>query len=88
MGKEKCKFGVKQVNWFGMIFDKQGMRPDPAKVQIIKAWPRPTDKTSVKSTVQFCQVFMRPGAGKTYADVTHPLRRLTAKSVQFKWTKE
>ena len=31
---------------------------------------------------------MRPGAGRTYADVTHPLRRLTAKSVQFKWTQE
>ena len=73
-----------------MIFDKQGMRPDPAKVQVIQKWP-PADKTAIKSfllTVQICQVFMRPGAGRTYADVTQPLRKLTAKSVPFKWTTE
>ena len=89
--KEKCKFGVREVMWFGMIYSKQGMRPDPAKVQLIKEWPRPQDKSGVKSflqTVQFCQVFMRPGQGRTYADVTLPLRRLTAKSVRFAWTKE
>ena len=31
---------------------------------------------------------MRLGGGRTYADVTLPLRRLTAKSVTFEWTKE
>ena len=31
---------------------------------------------------------MRPGQGRTYSDVTLPLRRLTAKAVKFVWTKE
>ena len=30
---------------------------------------------------------MTPGAGKTYADVTQPLRSLTVKSVSLEWTK-
>ena len=50
--------------WFGHVYDKDGMSVDPAKVQIIKDWSRPKDKAGVKSflqTVQFCQVFMRPG---------------------------
>ena len=66
MRKEKCKFGVREVMWFGMIYNKQGMRADPAKVQLIRDWPRPQNKSAVKSflqTVQFCQVFMRPGQG-------------------------
>ena len=89
--KRKCQFGVSQVRWFGNIYSEQGMSPDPDKVKMIKAWPRPEDKAGVKSflqTVQFCQVFMRPGDGRTYSDVTKPLRCLTAKNVQFKWNKK
>ena len=33
-------------------------------------------------------MFMRPGAGRTYSDVTAPLRRLTVKSVKFVWDKQ
>ena len=87
--REKCRFGVSEVMWFGNIFNEQGMSADPAKVRLIKDWKRPEDKAGVKSFLQtaaFCQVFMRPGAGRTYADVTLPLRRLTAKSVKFEWT--
>ena len=64
---------------------------DPAKVEIIKDWARPKNKAAVKSflqIVQFCQVFMRPGQGRTYSDVTLPLRKLTSKSVRFEWTKQ
>jgi hypothetical protein len=85
--KDKCQFGVQEVTWFRMIFSKQGMSPDPEKVQIIKDWPVPEDKAAVKSflqTCQFIQEFMRPGAKRTYSDVTLPLRRLTAMNVRFK----
>ena len=54
-------------------------------------WPILQDKTGVKSflqIVQFCQVFMRPGAERTYADVSLPLKRLRVQSVPFKWTRE
>ena len=86
--KEKCEFGVPEVKWFGQIFSKQGMSPDPEKVDTIRNWPAPADKAEVKSflqTCQFSQPFMKPGGGRTYADVTAPLRRLTAKSVRFIW---
>ena len=89
--KSKCRLGVSEVLWFGHIYNKQGMSADPEKVQMIKNWNRPQDKAGVKSflqTVQFCQVFMRPGEGRTYSDVTLPLRRLTAKSVRFDWSKD
>jgi len=55
--KAKCKLGMSQVKWFGHIYSKQGMSAAPAKVEMIQAWPRPTDKSEVKSflqTVQFC----------------------------------
>jgi hypothetical protein len=88
--REKCKFGRQEVLWFGNIFSKQGMSPDPEKVSTIKAWPVPKDKAEVKSflqTVQFSGAYMKPKQG-TYSDVTKPLRDLTRQGVWFKWTKE
>ena len=37
--KEKCKLGQPEVTWFCNVFHRQGMSPDPAKVDNIKAWP-------------------------------------------------
>ena len=56
--RAKCQLGMPQVKWFKHIYSKQGMSADPAKVEMIQAWPQPTDKSEVKSflqTVQFCQ---------------------------------
>ena len=86
--REKCFFGQPQVCWFGNIYSKHGMSPDPRKVDMIKRWPEPEDKAAVKSflqTVQFCSTFMRPGNGRTYSDVTKPLRMLTRQGVRFVW---
>ena len=55
--REKCKLGQPEVIWFGNVFHKQGMSPDPDKVANIRAWPAPEDKAAVKSflqTTQFC----------------------------------
>ena len=89
--EEKCKLGQPQVLWFGNIFNKHGMSPDPEKVKTIQNWRRPEDKMGVKSflqTVQFSSAFMRPGNGESYADVTAPLRELTRHNVRFVWSAE
>ena len=31
---------------------------------------------------------MKPDDGRSYADITHPLRRLTALNVKFVWNKD
>ena len=75
--------------WFGHIYSKQGMSPDPAKVDHIKAWPAPKNKDEVKSflqTVQFVAQFMRSENGTPHSDVTAPLRYLTRQNVRFEWT--
>ena len=50
--------------FFGHVFSKEGMSPDPEKVEHIKSWPEPQDKSKVKSflqTVQFVAPYMRVG---------------------------
>ena len=41
--KEKCKFGQPEITWFGHVFTKKGMSPDPENVNHIKRWPMPKD---------------------------------------------
>ena len=92
--KEKCYLGRSQIKWLGNIYCKQVMSADPAKVEMIRAWPRPADKSEVKSflqTIQFCQVFMRPNQAaetRTFRHNPLPLRRLTVKNAEFNSTME
>ena len=82
LNSAKCLLGMPQVKWFGMIYSKQGMSKDPEKTEQVSRWKAPTDKSGVKSflqTIQFCKSFLKPKDGRTYADVTWPLRRLTNK---------
>ena len=50
--RKTCKLGKQVVVWFGHIYTKQGMSPDPAKVEHIWAWEPPRDKSEVKSFLQ------------------------------------
>ena len=90
--REKCEFGKPEVHWFGNTFNKHGMMADTEKVATVKSWPEPTDKSGVKSflqTAQFLAPFMRSRKrGRTFADITAPLRRLTGKGTHFRWGKE
>ena len=38
--------------------------------------------------MQFCPFYINPGGGRTYTDVTAPLRMLTDKSTCFEWSKD
>ena len=88
---EKCKLGKPKVKWFGHIYSKDGMSPDPEKCKVIKDWPEPTTIADVKSflqTVQFNSKFL---AGRprepSYPELTEPLRALTKKGAKFVWTR-
>ena len=64
--REKCRLGQPEV-MLGNVFHKGSMSPDPDKVDTIKGWPAPEDKTALKSflqTIQFCSPFMRAGEGQ------------------------
>ena len=90
---DKCKIKQTEVKWFGHIFSKAGMSPDPEKCEIIKDWPQPNNCKEVKSflqTVQFNAKFLGgQNSGDSYPVLTEPLRRLTKKNARFVWgTKE
>jgi len=44
----KCSFGVPKVDYLGHIISGQGVEVDPSKIEAIKAWPTPTNVTSLR----------------------------------------
>ena len=86
---EKCVFGQPKVKWFGNIYSRDGMSPDPEKCEVVHNWPEPKSCSSVKSflqTIQFNSKFLHGEPGEpSYPDLTEPLRVLTKKGATFYW---
>lgn len=82
----KCQFRVDKILFFGHIFDKKGMSPDPKKVEALVKTETPSNPTEVRSllsAVAFCSRFI-----PNFSTITAPLRRLTCKDREWKWSDE
>lgn len=81
---EKCRIKQDQVRFFGLVFDRNGVHPDPQKTTAIDAITAPT---SVKELQEFLGIvtYMSPFI-PNLATQTAPLRELMKKDVIFAWT--
>ena len=80
----------KELLWFGYVFGKEGLKPDPAKVQKLKDKGEPSSQEEVRSFLQAAQFngkFMWD-TEEAYSHTTQPLRKLLGKNVRFVWEKE
>ena len=44
LNPDKCHFGYKEIKFWGMIYNAEGMKPDPAKVDALKYISQPSNK--------------------------------------------
>ncbi|KAK7087115.1 hypothetical protein V1264_021205 [Littorina saxatilis] len=81
--EDKCYIKRKQVKFFGMIYDADGVHPDPEKTTEIKNLRSPKNLTELQQflgMVQYMSSFIPRLAHHTAA-----LRALTKKDVQWEW---
>ena len=55
LNANKCFFAVQEIEYLGYIITKEGIRPDPKKVEAIKQMKRPTTVTKVRRLVGMVQ---------------------------------
>ena len=70
--------------FFGQVLTKEGLRPDPHKVDIIKQWPTPTNVTELQSflgSVNYLCKFI-----PYLLDLRQPLQGLLKSHSEFIWT--
>ena len=70
----------------GHIIGKDGVKPDPKKVQSVVDWPCPTCLREVLQFLGLTNFFIKYIQG--YANLTRPLTDLSKKNVSFVWSNE
>ena len=80
----KCAFAVESIKYLGHILTPTGIKVNPAKIDIIRNYPVPTNVSKLRSflgLINFYRRFVRDNA-----KITHPLYELLGKDVPYLWT--
>nr|XP_050038007.1 uncharacterized protein K02A2.6-like [Dermacentor andersoni] len=86
LNQDKCRFGVPEVSFLGVVVSAQGIRPDPGKVEAVKAMEAPTDVAGIKRLLGMVNHLAR--FLPHISDVTAPIRALLNKSASWVWQHE
>lgn len=86
LNKSKCKCSKDKLEFFGYVFSKEGISPDPKKVEEVVNLSTPSTASEVRSLLgmtNYCSRFI-----PDYATKTEPLDKLTHKDQPWCWTTE
>ncbi|KAL0549247.1 hypothetical protein IC582_013728 [Cucumis melo] len=81
----KCEFWLKQVSFLGHVVSKAGVSVDPAKIEAVTGWTRPSTVSEVHSFLGLAGYYRR--FVENFSGIATPLTQLTRKGVPFVWSK-
>ncbi|GJT19089.1 putative nucleotidyltransferase, ribonuclease H [Tanacetum coccineum] len=84
--KEEHEEHLRTVAFLGHIVSAEGITMDPAKVEAITKWPRPTSVTEVRSFLGLAGYYRRFVEG--FSRLALPLTKLMRKGEKFVWNEE
>ena len=59
LNKDKCRFRVPEVSYVGHVLSADGVKPDPLKVEAVKAMPPAGDRKELQRFAWCCDVFVQ-----------------------------
>ena len=71
----KCQFDTNKISFLGLLFSKEGIKPDTEKISDLREAKRPQTKEEIRSFLGMAG-FSR-GFIENYAQMTAPLRTAT-----------
>ena len=83
---DKCTIRQPEISFFGNIYPKDGIRPDPAKVHDIQNMPVPQDKEDLQrflGMMTYLATFI-----PNFSEESQPLRDLLKKNVPFEMSED
>ena len=80
----KCTFFEEETLYLGHVITSEGVKCDPAKVEVIKHWKRPQTPKQVLEFCGFVNYYNR--FVKDFSKTAKPLYDLTHKKAKWEWT--
>ena len=80
---DKCKINTSKLHFFGLVFDTNGVHPDPARIDDIRSMAKPADADELRELLGIA-TYMFPFIPKLSANTT-TLRDLIKKDAVFAW---
>lgn len=86
LNKSKCKFGYNRVKFLGFIVGNGETLPDPAKVQAIRNFPKPSNKKELRSYLGLLSFYRKfvPNLASCLSFLTDLLKKSSCDKLQ--WT--
>ncbi|KAL0543870.1 hypothetical protein IC582_018975 [Cucumis melo] len=81
----KCEFWLKHVSFLGHVVSKAGVSVDPAKIEAVTGWTRPSTVSEVRSFLGLAGYYRR--FVENFSRIATPLTQLTRKGAPFVWSK-
>ncbi|MCO5557612.1 hypothetical protein L7F22_011178 [Adiantum nelumboides] len=83
VNQKKSEFFLQEIQYLGHIISKNGIRMDPAKLEVMKDWPNPRNLHELRSFIGMC-AYYRCYIEK-FSLIAGPLHDLAKKNVKYVW---
>ena len=86
LNAEKCIFKATSIPFFGHVISREGIKPDPKKIEAVKTMTIPTSKLELQSFLGLCNylaIYV-----PSLSAVLQPLCELTKKDTDFQWNSQ
>ncbi|KAL0534735.1 hypothetical protein IC582_029028 [Cucumis melo] len=80
----KCEFWLRKVTFLGHVVSSEGVSVDPAKIEAVTNWPRPSTISEIRSFLGLAGYYRR--FVEDFSRIASPLTQLTRMGTPFVWS--